>query len=132
MRERWKHSKTCVYNCGYHLIWCPKYCRPVLVDGVDDRLKTLLLEKAKEIHVEIEQMEIMPDHVHLFVRSTPTNSPHCIVGWLKGYTSHMLRKEFACLRSKLPTLWTRGYYVETVGHISEKTIRNYIEDQKKR
>lgn len=131
MTKRWKYSKTCVYNCGYHLIWCPKYRKRVLVDGVDKRLKELLLEKAKDIHVEIERMEVMPDHVHLFIHTVPTNPAHHVIGQLKGYTSRILRKEFPWLKTRLPSLWTRSYYVETVGHISEQTIKKYIEDQKK-
>lgn len=128
--KRWKRSTTTVYNIGHHLIWCPKYRRKVLVDEVAKRLKELLLRKAHEIEVEIAQMEIMPDHIHLFVKPTPTNSPHFIVQQLKGYTSRMLRQEFSFLKSKLPSMWTRSYYCESVGHISEETIRKYIEDQK--
>ena len=128
--DRWKHANTCIYNIGYHLIWCPKYRRRVLIDGVDERLKELLYEKAGQIEVEIDTMEIMSDHVHLFVRSIPTNPIHWIVGQLKGYTSYTLRKEFPWLRSRLPTLWTRSYYCETVGHISEDVIKKYIEEQK--
>lgn len=131
MTKRWKYSKTCVYNCGYHLIWCPKYRKRVLVDGVDKRLKELLLEKAKDINVEIERMEVMPDHVHLFIHTVPTNPAHHVIGQLKGYSSRILRKEFPWLKTRLPSLWTRSYYVETVGHISEQTIKKYIEDQKK-
>ncbi|WP_273000159.1 IS200/IS605 family transposase, partial [Hydrogenibacillus schlegelii] len=125
--KRWKRSKTVVYNIGYHLIWCPKYRRKVLVGEVAERLKELLLEKAGKIEVEIAQMEIMPDHLHLFVKTVPTNSPHFIVQQLKGYTSRMLREEFPSLKSRLPSLWTRSYYCESVGHISEETIRKYIE-----
>jgi putative transposase len=73
-------------------------------------------------------MEVMPDHVHLFMKTTPTNS--LIVQQLKGYTSRVLREEFPFLKSRLPFLWTRSYYCESVGHISEETIRRYIEDQK--
>ena len=77
----------------------------------------------------------MPDHVHCFVSANPTLAPHEIVGWLKGYSSFKLRKEFPSLKSRLPTLWTRAYYIESVGHIhrgrgSEATIKKYIEDQK--
>jgi len=97
---------------------------------VAERLKELLLQKAQEIGVGIAQMEVMPDHVHLFVQTDPTNSPHFIVHQLKGYTSRVLRKEFPFLRSRLPSLWTRSYYCESVGHMSEETIRKYIEDQK--
>jgi len=77
-----------------HLIWCPKYRRKVLVGEVAERLKELLPQKAQGIGVEIVQMEVMPDHVHLFVKTDPTNSPHFIVNQLKSYTSRELREEF--------------------------------------
>ena len=128
--NRWKCSKTTVYNIGYHLIWCPKYRRKVLVGGVAERLRKLFLQKADEIHIKVVEMEIMPDHVHLFVKMPPTYSPHFIVQQLKGYTSRTIRKEFPFMKSRLPSLWTRSYYCESVGHISEETIRKYIEDQK--
>jgi len=91
--KRWKRSATTVYNIGYHLIWCPKYRRRVLAGEVAERLKELLLQKAREIEVEIVEMEVMPDHVHLFVKTAPTNSPHFIVQQLKGYSSRLLREE---------------------------------------
>ena len=128
--SRWKTSNTAVYNVAYHLIWCPKYRRKVLRGPVEERLRELLQEKAAELGVVIETMEIMPDHLHLFVKADPTLPPQQIVGQLKGYTSRLLRQEFPRLKSRLPTLWTRSYYCETVGHISEDTIRRYIEDQK--
>jgi len=127
---RWTHSNKAVFNIGFHLIWCPKYRRKVLAGPVETRLKELIQEKADAIGVTIEQMEVMPDHLHLFVKCDPTNSPHYIVQQLKGYTSRLLRQEFATLRSRMPSLWTRSYYCESVGHISEDTIRRYIEDQK--
>jgi putative transposase len=102
----------------------------VLIGDVEDQLKRLLKKKADEIGVSIEEMQIMPDHVHLFVKSSPVASPHWIVQQLKGYTSHELRKQFKSLRTRLPTLWTRSYYVESCGHISEDTVRKYIEEQK--
>lgn len=128
--ERWTTSNKAVYNIGYHLIWCPKYRRKVLVGDVETRLKELLTEKAIEIGVSIEKMEVMPDHAHLFVKSSPVLSPHYIVQQLKGYTSFRLRNEFSRLKTRLPTLWTRSYYCESVGHISEETIIKYIEQQK--
>lgn len=129
-KKRWTTSNKAVYNIGYHLIWCPKYRRKVLVGDVEVRLRELFLERANEIDISIEQMEVMPDHVHLFVKSPPTLAPHYIVQQLKGASSRILRDEFPHLRSRLPTLWTRSYYCESVGHISEDTIRKYIEDQK--
>jgi len=132
MNARWKHDNTCIYNVKYHLIWCTKYRRKVLVDNISDRLKDLLLQKSADLGVDIKTMEVMSDHVHLFVSSTPVHAPHFIIGQLKGYTSRILRKEFSCLKSRIPTLWTRSYYVESVGHISEKTVMQYIENQKNR
>jgi len=123
------HTK---YNIGYHIIFCPKYRRKVLTNGIDERLKSLLNEKADELEITIEEMEVMPDHVHLFVRSKPTISPHEIVKGLKGYSSSVLRKEYPELKKRLPSLWTRGYYVESVGHISSATIAQYISEQKRR
>jgi putative transposase len=129
-KNRWTTSNKAIFNLGYYLIWCPKYRRKVLIGDIEQRLKILLLEKAKEISVTIEQMEVMPDHVHIFVKTDPTNSPHYIVQQLKGYTSRLLRQEFISLKSKLPTLWTRSYFCESVGCISELTVKRYIENQK--
>jgi putative transposase len=127
--QRWTHSNTAIFNIGYHLIWCPKYRRKVLIANIEARLKELLHLKAKEIDVQISQLEVMPDHLHVFVKSSPVNSPHFIVQQFKGYTSRVLRREFKSLL-KLPSLWTRSYYCESVGHISEATVRKYIEEQK--
>ena len=127
---RWKTSATAVYNLSYHLIWCPKYRRPVLVEDVHNRLLELIIQKAKEIDVEIVEANIMPDHIHLFVRTKPIHQPQFVVGQIKGYTSRVLRKEFPKLKSRLPTLWTRSYYVDSIGKLNEYTIRKYIEEQK--
>lgn len=127
--KRWKTSHTTIFNISYHIIWCPKYRRQVLTGEVADRLMVLLNEKAEQLEIQIEQMEILPDHVQLFIKASPVDSPHHIVQQLKGYTSRIMRKEFAKLKSRLPTLWTRSYYCETIGHISEQTIKQYIQDQ---
>jgi putative transposase len=130
MEKRWRKSRGATYNIAYHLIWCPKYRRKVLINGIDIRLKELLNEKAIELGVVIENMEVMPDHVHLFVKCEPSDAPQFLVGQFKGYSSRILRDEFPELKSKLPTLWTRSYFAESVGHISEATIKKYIEEQK--
>ena len=127
--KRWKVSNTGVQNQRYHLIWCSKYRPPVLVGEIEHRLKELLIEKAQGIGISIEQIEIMPDHVHLFIKASPGDAPDRIMQQLKGYTSRRLREEFSGLCSKLPTLWTRSYYCESVGHICEATVRQYIQDQ---
>ena len=130
MHKIWTHSNKAIFNIGYHLIWCTKYRKPMLKIKIEEKLKFLLLEKAKEIDVNIDQLEIMPDHVHLFVKCSPVDSPHFIVQQFKGYTSNLMRKEFSELKTRVPTLWTRSYYCESIGHISEKSVKQYIEDQK--
>jgi len=130
--KRWTTSNKAVYNLGYHLIWCSKYRRDVLADpSVAKRLKQLLLEKSKKIEVEIASMEILPDHLHLFIKCSPVDSPHWVVQQLKGFTSRLLRKEFRSIKTRIPTLWTRSYYCESCGHISEATVKKYIEEQSK-
>ncbi len=124
-------SATSVHNINYHLIWCVKYRRKLLVGPVETRLKEILADTAAANGVEIKSMEVMPDHVHLFIHAAPVWSAHSLVQRFKGISSRLLRSQFPHLRSKLPTLWTRSYYAETVGHISEAVIRKYIEEQKK-
>jgi REP-associated tyrosine transposase len=130
MTNRWTHSNKAIFNIGYHIIWCPKYRRKVLVDGVEKRIKQLLPEIATSIECTIKTMEIMPDHIHIFIKCSPIHSPHYIVQQLKGRSSRILRQEFPSLKSRLPTLWTRSYFAESVGHISEETVKNYIQNQK--
>jgi len=102
----------------------------VLIGDIAIRLEELLREKSAGLGCIIENMQIMPDHVHVFIKSPPIHAPHFIVGQLKGYTSHELREEFPSLKSRLPTLWTRSYYIESVGHISEDSVKKYIDEQK--
>lgn len=126
---RYRTNAGAIFSLKYHLVWCPKYRRPVLVNGVVDRLKALLTEKAAEIGATVHALEVMPDHVHLFVESDPTRAPANIAAQFKGYTSRVLRQEFPHLRSRLPTLWSRSYYIGSVGHVSEATVRRYVESQ---
>jgi len=128
--KRWTKSKSTVYNINYHIIWCVKYRKKLLVGNLELRLKELLLQKAKDIDVTIKKMETDKDHIHMFISASPTSGIHWIVQQFKGVTSRILRQEFSDARTKVPSLWTRSYYVETIGHISEDIILKYIEDQK--
>ena len=119
-----------IYSCKYHVVFCPKYRRPVLVDGVDDRLKKLIKETCNQLNVEIIEMEIMPDHVHLLLEVDPQYGIHKAVKRIKGYSSRVLRQEFSWLKSRIPTLWTNSYFVSTVGGAPLSVIKQYIEDQK--
>ena len=130
MSDRYAKNAGAVFSLKYHVVWCPKYRRAVLVKPVDARLKVLLAEKAEELGLTIHVMEVMPDHVHLFVEGNPMICVAEIVNGLKGFTSHALREEFPSLKSRLPTLWSRSYYAGSVGSVSEAVVRNYIEGQK--
>src|SRR5215813_1634901 len=110
-----KSNRNVVYSCKYHIIFCPKYRRPVLIKGVDTRLKAILVEVATEMRVEVLEVEVMPDHVHLLCEIDPHFGVHKFVKQLKGRSSRLLRQEFEWLRSRLPTLWTNAYFVATVG-----------------
>lgn len=126
----YKSNKNIVYSCKYHIVWCPKYRRKVLIDGVDVRLKELIKSIADEIQTEIIEMEIMPDHVHILLDVDPQFGIHKAVKTIKGKTSRILRQEFPWLRSKLPTLWTNSYFCSTVGGAPLSIIKQYIENQK--
>ena len=127
---KYKSNRNVVYFCKYHIVWCPKYRRKVLVNGFSDRLNELIREVCKEIQVEIIEMEIMPDHIHLLLEVDPQFGVHKAVKKIKGRTSRILRQEFDFLRTKLPTLWTNSYFVSTVGGAPLEIIKQYIENQK--
>lgn len=129
---RYAKNAGAVFSLKYHVVWCPKYRRPVLVDAVADRLKALILEAASLREMPVHALEVMPDHVHLFIETDPRWAPAEFVGKIKANTSRVLRSEFPHLRSRLPTLWSRSYFCATVGAVSEATIRRYIEAQKGR
>lgn len=126
----YKSKNKVVYSCKYHVVWCSKYRRKVLTDGIDTRLKDLVQSICAEINTEIFELEIQPDYVHLLLEVDPQYGINKAVRHIKGTTSHILRSEFPSLRSRLPTLWTTAYFVSTVGNTPLSEIRQYIEDQK--
>lgn len=130
MSTRYKKHAGGVFDVKYHFVWCPKYRRKVLTGKIAERLREVLSSKARELGLEIEALEIQPDYVHLFITGEPTDAIQHVINQLKGHSSHVLRNEFPELRSKLPTLWSRSYYVGTIGHVSEEAVEKYIEAQK--
>ena len=127
---KYKSNNNIVYSCKYHVVWCPKYRRKVLVDKIAERLKELVKQKSSELQPDIIEMEIMPDHVHLLVEVDPQFGVHKYIKQVKRYTSYILRKEFVELTTKLPTLWTNSYFISTVGGAPLSIIQQYIESQK--
>ena len=129
--QRYRKTEGSVYNLHYHLVFCPKYRKPVLVGKVASRLKQLLQEKASELGIEIESLEIMPDHVHLFASAPPIYAPAQIAFQFKGFSSRYLRIEFDHLRTKLPSLWSRSYYAGTAGGAPLAVSAEYVKSQRR-
>jgi putative transposase len=129
---RYAKNAGAVFSLKYHVVWCPKYRRPVLTDRVEKRLAELVREAAALRDMKIHALEVMADRVHLFIETDPRWAPAEFVGKIKANTSRVLREEFPHLRSRLPTLWSRSYFCATVGAVSEAAIRRYIEAQKGR
>lgn len=126
-----RHKHTSVSHIRYHFVWAPKRRRKVLLGPVAARLTELLNGKCVEMGWEIVALEVMPDHVHLFLATGPDVSPAQVMHALKGYTSRILRQEFPYLNT-LAALWTRSYWVSTASNVSSATIEKYISEQKTR
>jgi len=127
---KYKNNNNVVYSCKYHVVWCPKYRRSVLVEGVDERLKSIIMEVAETTGSEVIEMEIMPDHVHLLVECDPQFGINKLIRMMKGRSSRYLRSEFPWLKSRIPSLWTNSYFVSTVGGTTLDVVKQYIENQK--
>jgi len=100
-------SRAQVYLINYHLIWCRKRRRPILVGRIKTRLEQIIRETAKEMGIEVLDLAVNPDHLHLFISAYPQLPVHKVVKRFKGRSSHTLRKEFPELL-KLPSLWTHS------------------------
>lgn len=118
------------YLCRYHVIFCPKYRRKVLINGIDQRLKEVFPKIAEEHGFEIMEMEVMPDHVHLLIDCNPRYGIMQCVTDLKWGSAHVLNHEFPEIRKKIPSIWTRSCFVATVGSVSLEVVKQYIESQK--
>jgi putative transposase len=127
---RIRSNNNITFACQYHVVWCPKYRRDVLRDGVDVRLKEILRAVCLERKAEVLELEVMPDHVHLLVAVDPQYGIHRLMKQLKGRSSRLLCQEFSACRTRLPSLWTNAYFVATVGGASLSVVKQYIENQK--
>lgn len=128
--KQYRSDKRLIYSCQYHIIFCPKYRRHVLKDGIDERLKELFNEKQNEYDYTILGMEVMPDHVHLLLDINPKIGVYPVLSKIKGYTNHTLREEFPALKKRLPCLWTNSNFISTCGSVSLEVVKNYILEQK--
>lgn len=128
--RKYNTNNNIVYSCKYHVVFCPKYRRKVLTGDVETRLKQIVQEVCDNYQIDLIEMEIMPDHVHLLIEVDPQFGVHKAIKLIKGVSSRTLRKEFIHLTTKLPTLWTNSYYISTVGGAPLDIVKQYIESQK--
>lgn len=127
-----KRNRNSVYQIGYHLVWCVKYRKQILTGQIAEDMRELLQKISNDNNFTIEELEVMPDHVHLFVTATPNHLIADMVKALKGVSARFLFKKHPDLKNQLwgGHLWNPSYYVGTIGHISEETVKKYIESQK--
>ena len=125
----------CKFLIQYHIIWCPKFRFNVLKGNVESELKQILWIISTQYEFEIKEIEIMPDHIHLFISTKPTIAPTDVVRILKGISARELFKKFPKLKefyNRSGSLWSKGYFASTVGKVSEETVKRYIQEQKTR
>ena len=127
--DEYRHESNAVSLLNYHFVFIPKRRKKVLVGAIAESLQQIICELVVENRWKIIAMEIMPDHVHLFLNVKPTDDPSSIMRKIKGRASHHLRKEFPELL-KIPTLWTPSYFVSTAGNICTEPVKKYIEQQR--
>ena len=131
--NKYYSASRCKYLTQYHIIWCPKFRYKVLKDGVDGTLKEILFDICSRYKYKIKALEVMPDHIHIFIDCPQTVAPCDIVRTLKSLSAIELFKRYPELKrfyAKCGRLWSNGYFLSTVGSVSEATIRKYIEEQK--
>lgn len=132
-KEPYHSASHCKYLTQYHIIWCPKFRYSVLENGVDDTLKKILSDVCDKYSYTIKALEVMPDHIHIFVDCPQTVAPCDIARTLKSISAIELLKAYPQLKrfyARCGKLWSDGYFISTVGHISETTVMKYIEEQK--
>lgn len=131
--EQYHSGSHCKYLAQYHIIWCPKFRYPVLQNGVDDTLRQILSDICSRYHYNIKALEIMPDHIHLFVDCPQTVAPCDIARTLKSISAIALLKTYPQLKqfyARCGRLWSSGYFISTIGHVCEAAVKEYIEEQK--
>ena len=124
-------TRYSIYNLTYHIVWIPKYRRKLFTGQMELRLTEIIRESCIRNNISVLALEIMPDHIHLFVSAPPRWSPSEIVNIIKGYSSRKMRQEFLQLKKMIKDeLWTRTYFIGSAGTVTSETIRKYIAEQK--
>jgi putative transposase len=128
MGQEYRRKETCVFLMNYHVVFCPKRRRKILVGPIRDRLMQIIWEMAPDLECDVLALEVMPDHVHLLLSAAPQWAPNQLIGRFKGKSARLLRQEFPQLQ-RMPSVWTRSYFISTAGNVSSETIARYIAEQ---
>ncbi len=129
--SKWKRQSHCVYQCKYHVVWCPKYRYRVLCGEVGVQVEEALRSLCEWKGVEVLELNVQPDHVHAVLQIPPKLAVSEVVGLLKGKTAIKVFKSFPGLKKKPywgNHFWARGYCVTTIG-MDEEKIRRYVRYQ---
>lgn len=133
MSDKYNTLNHCKFLLQYHIIWCPKFRFNVLKNGIDESLKSILFKISDRYGYEIKEIEVMPDHIHIFISTKPTVAPSDVVRTLKSISAIELFKQYPELKkfySRCGSLWSKGYFASSVGNVSEEAVRRYIQEQK--
>ncbi len=128
------YTKRYVYNLHFHLIWCTKYRNQVFtIDELSNEMKEILLDVASDNEIEIEKVEVMPDHIHLLIGFPPRKSAVDVIKTLKGRSAFIFLKKHPEIRKAKfwgGHLWSSSYYLGSLGNMSKLVVEQYISDQK--
>ena len=127
-----RRTKHAVYELKYHLVWIPKYRAHILGGEVSQYLKEVFKKIAEEFEFHIDTMEVMADHVHLFIEAPPSYAPSQVVQIIKSLSARELYKKFPKMRKEMWSgkIWNEGYFVRSVGDkVTAEVIRKYIKYQ---
>lgn len=128
------HGRGYVYSLQYHLVWCVKYRRKVLVNEVEKSLKEIIIELCKDHEIVIEEMETDKDHIHMLISLKPQHFIPSVVKTLKGQSARRLFKLHPEIKKILwgGHLWNPSYFIATVSENTEEQVRRYIQNQKQK
>ncbi|MBM7556627.1 IS200/IS605 family transposase [Halanaerobacter jeridensis] len=132
MNNNYKSLSHCKYLVQYHLVWCPKFRFEVINGNIKKSLKNIFADICNKYQYGILELEVMPDHIHIFLSAKPTVAPTDIVRTLKSISAIKLFKEYPKLKkfyARCGSLWSKGYFVSTIGNVSSQTIKRYIQNQ---
>ena len=121
-----------VYRLMYHFVWIPKYRHKVFVEPYRSALKAIIEKVGYDYDIEIIELEVPVDHIHMVARTEPKVSPSKVMQVIKSISAREFFRLYPKIRKRYfwgGKLWTQSYYVETIGNANEEVIRKYVQDQ---